>query len=104
MVRNQGFLFPLQIFAFLNLKNMISTHTKEFCEKIDTNLPGFEKMKIETTRFLQQVPTSKVKIQKDSSSFLLSYLAYSQIWLYLLADDCQFGYITKLKEKDLYIQ
>jgi hypothetical protein len=45
---------------------MILTHTKEFCEKFDTNLPGFEKMKIETTRFLQQVPTSRVKMQKDS--------------------------------------
>jgi hypothetical protein len=83
---------------------MILTNTKELCEKFDTNLPGFERMKIETTRFLQQIPTSRVKIQKDSSSFLLSYLVYSQIWLYLLMDDCQFGYITKLKKKDLYMQ
>jgi hypothetical protein len=45
---------------------MILTHTKEFCEKIDTYLPGFEKIKIETTRFLQQVPTSRVKIKKNS--------------------------------------
>jgi hypothetical protein len=29
----------------------------------------------------------------------LLYLVYSQIWLYLLVDDCQFRYITKLKKK-----
>jgi hypothetical protein len=31
--------------------------------------------------------------------FLLSYLAFSQIWLNLPTDDRHFGYITKLTPK-----
>jgi hypothetical protein len=31
------------------------------------------------------------KYTKDSGFFLLSHLVYSQIWLNLLVDDCQFG-------------
>ncbi len=36
---------------------------------------------------------------KDSLKHLLSYLDYSQIWLILLVNDCQFGYVTKLEKK-----
>ncbi len=39
------------------------------------------------------------KISKYSYNFLLSYLAYSQIWLNILVDDCHFGYFTKLGRK-----
>jgi hypothetical protein len=31
-------------------------------------------------------------------NFLLPYMIYSQIWLILHVDDCQFGYITKLQK------
>jgi hypothetical protein len=31
--------------------------------------------------------------------FLLSYLVWSQIWLYHLMDDCHFSYITNLQKK-----
>ncbi len=37
------------------------------------------------------------KIQKDSLKKLHLYMVYSQIWLNLLVDIRQFGYITKLK-------
>ncbi len=36
---------------------------------------------------------------KDSLKHLLSFLDYSQIWLILLVNDCQFGYVTKLEKK-----
>jgi hypothetical protein len=36
---------------------------------------------------------------KNSLKHLLSYLDYSQIWLILLVNDCQFGYVTKLEKK-----
>jgi hypothetical protein len=36
---------------------------------------------------------------KDSLKHLLSYLDCSQIWLILLVNDCQFGYVTKLEKK-----
>jgi len=44
------------IFTFFNLKNRISTHTKDFCERNCPNLLDFQKLKIKITSFLQQVP------------------------------------------------
>jgi hypothetical protein len=36
---------------------------------------------------------------KDASTFLFSYIVYSQIWLNCLLDNRHFSYITKLKKK-----
>jgi hypothetical protein len=49
------------------------------------------------TRFLQQV----AKILIKENRFSLSHLVYSQIWLNLLLNDYQFGYITKFEKETL---
>ncbi len=56
-----------------------------------------------------QLPNLILKIKKKNIwertaeiqyyfKILLPYLLYSQIWLSLPVDDCQFGYITKLQK------
>jgi len=81
-------------------KNMISTqHSEDFWEKtwslIRHILIFFRSPYLDNK--LQQV----AKILKDSEIFLLSHLGYSQNWLYLIANDRQFSYITNLeKEKE----
>jgi hypothetical protein len=41
-----------ELLHFFNLKNMISTHTKDFWEKFDPNPPDLEGNKILNARFL----------------------------------------------------
>jgi hypothetical protein len=50
------------------------------------------------TIFTQQVPAGRQNVV-NVLNFLLSSLTCSQIWLIPLVDDCQCGYITKLKNK-----
>jgi hypothetical protein len=54
----------------------------------------------ELTIFRQYVTTSHQNIA-GFINVLLSSLTFSQIWLFSLVDDCQFGYITKLEIKTL---
>jgi hypothetical protein len=80
--------FSLCKFSHFSTWNMILTHTKEFCEKFDTNLQGFEKIKIETTRFLQQVPTSRVKYKRVLKVFyfhIWSIAKFGCIFLWMIA-------------------
>ncbi len=39
------------------------------------------------------------KTIKGASTFLFSYLVYSQIWVKCLMDDGQFSYFTKMRKK-----
>jgi len=65
-----------QNFVFFNLKNMISTCRKDFCNKESPNSPDFDFL----ARFVQQVPAGSLDI-KGSFFKKVSYLVCSQIWL-----------------------
>jgi hypothetical protein len=62
-------------------------------------IPQISKPKKEIARFLRQVAAGSQNIERFLF-FLLSYLAYSQIWLNFVVDDHQFGYITEMKPKE----
>jgi hypothetical protein len=62
------------------------------------NLPDF-KENIYNCQIRTTVFPANSQIIKGFLNFLLSYLLCSQIWLNLVVDDHQFGYITKLKNK-----
>jgi hypothetical protein len=64
----------------------IITQNSPDSERKKKNLPDFYDMFLQVAKNLEWYP-----------NFLLFYLSYSQIWLNLLIDDCQFGYIRKLK-------
>jgi hypothetical protein len=55
---------------FFDLKNVISTPTKDFCEKDGPHSPDFYTIKV--IRFLQQVPAGSHKIKGilNSSTFV----------------------------------
>ncbi len=62
------------------------------------NLPDF-KENIYNCQIRTTVFPANSQIIKGFLILLLSYLLCSQIWLNLVVDDHQFGYITKLKNK-----
>jgi hypothetical protein len=67
-----------------DLKNMISTYTKE---KNDPNLPDFEDCFFWIARFLWSVPAGRQKYRRIRFVFLLSYLVGNQIWLNYSVND-----------------
>jgi len=69
---------------------------KDFYGSNELKFTRFWKGKKKLARFLWYVPADSQKLE-GCPNFLLFYLSYSQIWLNLLIDDCQFGYIRKLK-------
>ncbi len=84
-------MFFLANSLVFNLKNMISTHKKDF----------FIFLKL--SPLIRQISTTSSAgsqiYKKDSKKFLLSYLVCSQIWPNLLVDDHQFCHITKLGKR-----
>ncbi len=59
------------------------------------------KKRINLIARILQVPAGSQNIKVLLNFFLLSYLTYSQIWLYLLVNECQFSYIKNWKLKIL---
>ncbi len=78
-------------FSFFNLKNMISTHKKDFFFFLN---PSPLICQISTTS-----SAGSQIYKKDSKKILLSYLVCSQIWPNLLVYDHQFCHITKLGKR-----
>jgi hypothetical protein len=83
--------------GFFHPKNIISTHTKDFCETNNPNSPDFEFFVLNIPD-LPQVPAA-IKIKKGFLKKSPSTYDHSQIWVNLLVDDCEFGYIEKLGKK-----
>ncbi len=79
-------------FSFFNLKNIISTHKKDFF---------FFFLKL--SPLIRQISTTSSAgsqiYKKDSKKILLSYVVCSQIWPNLLVDDHQFLSHTKLGKR-----
>ncbi len=68
-----------------------------FCEKKGSKLPDLEEL---IYNFLSAISSRwPIYIAGVLLKNLLSSLNFSQIWLMPLVDDCQCGYITKLKQK-----
>lgn len=64
------FVFGGEFSHFFNLKNVISTTTKEFCEKDGPHSPDFDIIKV--IRFLQHLPAGSQNIKGilNSSTFV----------------------------------
>jgi hypothetical protein len=84
--------------------NQLQTHTQVFCGKkvpkwLDFKGIFFSRIAI----FRQFVPTSCQNRAGFLKKFLLSSIITqcSQTWLIPCVDDCQCGYVTKLKKKIL---
>jgi hypothetical protein len=93
-----------------NLDTLVSSHKIKCFNKL-TQTKHFSERKWALTRQisknnifnLQDFNNGFQLPGKDSSIFLVLYLICSQIWLNLLVNDCQFGYITKLKKRTLVL-
>jgi len=92
------FSFGCEFSHFLNLKNMISTHGRNFVKTVPLICQIYNFKKNLIARFFTTSSSKVAKIKKEFYFLKLSYLVYSQILLNLVVDNCQFGYITKLRK------
>jgi hypothetical protein len=92
--------FGCEFSHFFNLTNMISTHGRNFVKTVLLICQIYKFLK-KIARIFTTSSSKVHKIKKDFYFKKLSYLVCSQISLNLFVDNCQFGYITKLKKQTL---